>query len=106
MHSANGIYNLKFISKDGKYEAVYNKDGILLTAENDPVNMGTYNYANPNPPYLTILQHQSVDVNPYYVWGNVNGVPNPKESDLDNLLKYAKNSYAKTRWEALKVLLG
>lgn len=28
------------------YEAVYNKDGILLTENNSPINMDTYNYCS------------------------------------------------------------
>jgi hypothetical protein len=48
MYGTDGEYNLKFISADGHFEAVYNKDGILLTQENDPKNMGTFNYAHQN----------------------------------------------------------
>ncbi|GHV49392.1 hypothetical protein FACS189499_10440 [Clostridia bacterium] len=61
MYGTNGEYNLKFVSKDGKYEAVYNKDGVLLTVENDPVNMGTYNHASPDD----IVNHFFEDVRPY-----------------------------------------
>ena len=44
MQGVDGEYNLKFVSYDGFCEAVYNKKGILLNENNDPINMGTYNY--------------------------------------------------------------
>jgi hypothetical protein len=57
-----GEYNLKFVSKNGrKYEAVYNYAGELLDENNDPVNMGTYNYADPS----NKLKHGRYDVCPY-----------------------------------------
>ncbi|KAL1110006.1 hypothetical protein AAG570_014012 [Ranatra chinensis] len=39
MMGKDGEFNLKFISSDGHFEAVYNKDGILLLQNDDPVNM-------------------------------------------------------------------
>ncbi|GHV49384.1 hypothetical protein FACS189499_10410 [Clostridia bacterium] len=58
MYNTNSIYNLKFISKDGKYEGVFHPTDlnnienpatwILLMEENDPANMGTYNYGKSN----------------------------------------------------------
>ena len=68
----NALFNKKFISNDGtgKYEGVYNKAGLLLTEENDPKNMGTYNFcSHTNNIYLHIL----LDVKPYWEWGNVIG---------------------------------
>ena len=44
MQGVDGEYNLKFLSYDSFCEAVYNKKGILLNENNDPINMGTYNY--------------------------------------------------------------
>ncbi|MDR2446894.1 MAG: hypothetical protein LBD58_06335, partial [Treponema sp.] len=41
-YGEDGAYNLKFISADGHFEAVYNKDGELLTADNAPLNRGTF----------------------------------------------------------------
>jgi hypothetical protein len=58
-----GEYNLKFVSNDGKYEAVYNYAGVLLDEKNDPVNMGTYNYSDPNA--TIAVGHVIVDVFPY-----------------------------------------
>ena len=67
MRGTDGTYNLKFVSKCGKFEAVYNKDGVLLTEVNDPVNMGTYNYYTPK----NIIMHGILDVGPYARYGNV-----------------------------------
>lgn len=68
MWGEDGEYNVKFVSADGIFEAVYSKDGALLTDENDPVNMGTYNYADP----LTNKEkHTMYDVTPYLDYGNV-----------------------------------
>lgn len=61
MYGENGVYNLKFVSDDGKYEGVYDKNGTELTEVNDPVNMGTYNYADPSD----TLEHTIFDVKPY-----------------------------------------
>jgi hypothetical protein len=67
MQGKDGAYNLKFISSDGHFEAVYNKDGILLTEENDPINMGTFNYAHQLSDEIT---HYKYDVQPYFNWNN------------------------------------
>ncbi|MDE7360316.1 MAG: cellulose binding domain-containing protein [Oscillospiraceae bacterium] len=71
MDGVNGEYNLKFMSSCGKYEAVYNRNGELLTEINDPVNMGTYNYVDFNTDFWG---HKKYDVDPYKKYGNVNGV--------------------------------
>lgn len=100
-----GEYNLKFVSKDGKYEAVYNYDGVLLDENNDPVNMGTYNYASPND----WLDHFNLDIKPYsnewYIivaggkgWFNVQGVTVDCAASSKNLRKYNKNEFASRRW--------
>ncbi|MHB9293083.1 hypothetical protein Holit_02202 [Hollandina sp. SP2] len=66
-YGEDGAYNLKFISGDGHFEAVYNKDGELLTADNDPLNMGTFNYGD----YQTEnMKHLKYDVWPYFEWNN------------------------------------
>jgi hypothetical protein len=67
MYGKDGEYNLKFISEDGHFEAVYNKDGILLTEENDPLNMGTFNYADQ---VYSKEKHTVLDVIPYLQWLN------------------------------------
>jgi len=73
-----GEYNLKFVSAEGFCEAVYNKKGILLTENNDPVNMGTFNYA------AGIKQqdsHTKYDVNPYLLWGN--SMTSPQKGSIE-----------------------
>jgi hypothetical protein len=66
-YGEDGVYNLKFISEDGHFEAVYNKEGCLLTADNDPLNMGTFNYGD----YQTEnMKHYKYDVWPYFEWNN------------------------------------
>ena len=70
MFGEDGEYNLKFGSSkntDYCYEAVYNKDGILLTENNSPINMGTYNYCSDQKDSKL---HQLLDVIPYKVLGN------------------------------------
>jgi hypothetical protein len=62
-------YNKKYLSFDHMYEAVYNKNGNLLTDDGGwgSVNMGTYNYAY-SLNYL--LKHKSLDVEPWKLWRN------------------------------------
>lgn len=71
MNGEEGIYNLKFVSDNGMFEAVYDKNGILQNENNNPESMGTYNYADP---YLETNKHVTYDVATYYLWGNVKGV--------------------------------
>jgi hypothetical protein len=67
MYGEDSEYNLKFISADGHFEAVYNREGILLTQNNDPLNMGTFNYAHQLADQIT---HYNLDVWPYFRWNN------------------------------------
>ncbi|SHL04248.1 RHS repeat-associated core domain-containing protein [Desulforamulus aeronauticus] len=55
--------NVKYISPNGKMEAIYNSQGNLVI---DPVNKGTYNFASPSDP----SNHFYYDMLPYYVLGN------------------------------------
>jgi hypothetical protein len=81
MSSAESIYhrhgsgterNEKFISQDGKCEAVY-RDGQLVT---DAANMWTYNFGPPvNLPGK--VEHFVLDVVPYWAWGNSPSDPTP-----------------------------
>ena len=59
----NGRKNKKYVSKDGKHEAVYDENGNLVT--NDK-NQGTYNYASPDDWF----GHFIYDMIPYFIWGN------------------------------------
>lgn len=67
MYGRNGEYNMKFISADGHFEVIYNIDGVKLTVENDPMNMGTFNYGDP---INERFRHAVYDVLPYFEWGN------------------------------------
>lgn len=67
IYGDEGEYNIKFISEDGHFEAVYNRAGELLTQYNDPLNMGTFNYANQ---INNKDRHTDFDVMPYFQWGN------------------------------------
>ena len=67
MIGKDGEYNLKFISFDGHFEAVYNRNGEKLTMENDPVNMATFNYGD----FVTgKMKHYKYDIQPYFIWNN------------------------------------
>jgi hypothetical protein len=67
MFGKDGEYNTKFISEDGHFEAVYNKSGKLVTEKNDPLNMGTFNYADQ---VNEKTKHLEFDIMPYFKWGN------------------------------------
>jgi hypothetical protein len=56
--------NSKYVSADGKLEAVYYSDGKIVR---DIRNVGTYNIASPTDEKL---KHLLYDVLPYYVLGN------------------------------------
>jgi RHS repeat-associated protein len=58
-------YNLKYVSPDGHYEAVFHLDGTLVT---DPANMPTYNFSSPYE--YGGAGHFFLDVVPYLLWGN------------------------------------
>lgn len=61
MHGEDSEYNLKFVSKNGLFEEVYNKEGELLGRDKEPINIGTYNYASPD----NFIQHFIYDILPY-----------------------------------------
>ena len=100
MYGEDGLFNTKFVSDDGegKYEAVYNKEGLLLTEENDPVNMGTYNYCGPTK---NILLHGLLDVLTYNRWGNAKGYPakEPRNIEDINANQEAQDAYNKIKEE-------
>ena len=66
-HKVNGIDNVKYVSADGHFEVVYNANNVLQTKNNNPDDMGTYNYRSPND----WLGHYYKDILPYNNWGNV-----------------------------------
>lgn len=67
----NGALNVKFISNDGRFEAVYNTETWEILT--DPANMGTYNYAPGALDLLKFISHTIYDKEPWKQWGNVEG---------------------------------
>lgn len=55
--------NVKYVSPDGRHEAVYDQNGNLVTSDE---NMGTYNFVGPDDGF----GHFREDVAPYWLWGN------------------------------------
>lgn len=104
MYNEYGEYNVKFISKDGHYEAVYNKNGILLSENNDPDNMGTFNYKSPS---VSKVLHGLLDVEPYYLWGNVEGgtIPNAIADPIGAQNLYDSNPDAQEYRRGVEMLL-
>lgn len=90
MQGDEGMYNMKFISANGFCEAVYNKYGILLTEENDPVNMGTFNYGAGIP---EAGSHQRFDIDPYLEWGNSAESPQKGRTVISIGVSLAKDIY-------------
>jgi len=88
MQGANGAYNMKFVSGDGFCEAVYNKEGVLLTEKNDPVNMGTFNYA---AGIHEASAHLKYDITPYWQWGNT---PDSPQKGKGTIEKGSASAYA------------
>lgn len=99
MYGEKGEYNLKFVSENGFYEAVYNIEGILLTEKNDAVNMGTYNYADP---ISEPQKHSIYDVLPYFEWGNVSTSDIQPEDALIDTNRFYQNPDAVSRYEKIK----
>jgi len=58
--------NVKYVSPDGKREAIYDSNGILVTSDED---VGTYNYI-PSGNVFESVGHFFVDILPWIIWGN------------------------------------
>ena len=69
--------NKKYVSADGKFEAIYDSSGHLVT---DPRDVGTYNYASPND---NPVGHLLVDVLPWIFFGNS---PDDTTNPFDRIL--------------------
>ncbi|MCC3359139.1 hypothetical protein [Bacillus sp. REN16] len=65
-------YNVKFISANGRFEVVYHAETGQMV--NDPVNMGTYNYAPGSLHPWKYYQHHKYDKVPWKKWGNTNQI--------------------------------
>lgn len=68
----DAAYNVKFISSDGRFEVVYHAETGQMV--NDPVNMGTYNFAPGSIHPLKYYQHHKYDKVPWKKWGNTNQI--------------------------------
>lgn len=106
IQGADGEYNLKFLSAEGFCEAVYNKYGILLDQKNDPVNMGTFNYA---AGIKEANAHEKYDVIPYLKWGNTLDSPEKDRTSINKgvhtaLLNYKAHSASVFKYR--KILFG
>jgi hypothetical protein len=72
MIGTDGEYNLKFLSRDGHFEVVYNKKGQKLSTTLAPWNMGTFNYSSPVD---DLSKHAKYDVDTYLRWKNTPDSP-------------------------------
>ena len=103
MWGENGEFNLKFVSANGIFEAVYNFEGNLLTEESDAINMGTYNYANPSK---SIENHILYDVMPYFEFGNASSFELLEISKMPfPLTVYRENKEAQLKYAEIKLLI-
>lgn len=107
MFGKDGEYNLKFVSQNGLFEAVYNRAGELLTEKNDPQNMGTFNFADPDG---QPGEHSLYDIWPYLAWGNTGQSSRLYEPDMEHELdtlgdRFLKNADAQARYREYKTLL-
>ncbi len=93
MFNREGVYNIKFVSPDGKFEAVYNKDGVLLTQKNSPLNMSSYNYADPHD-----LDHFKYDMMPAFIWGTQGNFQPQQALFLKNMQRFIANHFATGRY--------
>ncbi len=74
---AGNEHNVKYVSPDGRHEAVY-KNGKLVT---DPLNQGTFNVFGPDK----AVRHGVFDVIPWILWGNTPGDPSSPAGRINTL---------------------
>lgn len=103
MHGENGEYNLKFISKDGHFEAVYSSLSSNLVL--NPWNIGTYNFANPSDK----PNHYTYDVEPFFKWNNTpslkgQGVIGANLLAGENIARYNQSLQAQENYNKIKSL--
>ncbi|GHU86743.1 hypothetical protein FACS189476_00530 [Spirochaetia bacterium] len=102
MYGIDGEYNLKFISNDGHFEVVYNKNGEKLTKDNDPLNMGTFNYSSEE----NYDDHLGYDILPYFKWNNTRETKEiASKTDMDTK-EIGENDDAMKRYKEYKELLN
>ena len=109
--SGNGLYNLKFISENGRNEGVYiniygdnnnnSNKGLACTEKTDPKNMGTYNfsgrYYKDGVVSVSGLNHFLLDLAPYEKYGNksIDDLPKEGEKSGQNKTRYKYDLDAK-----------
>ena len=103
MHGINGEYNLKFISQNGYFEAVYSSLTSQLIL--DPWNIGTYNFANPSD----WGHHYTYDVEPYYKWNNTPALKGQGQLGAnllaaENIVRYEQSAHAQENYNKIKSL--
>jgi hypothetical protein len=83
MMGSNAAGNKKYVSDDGRFEAIFTDRGKLLSYKNDQMNMGTYNYAPAMSDKEKIKSmHSPCDVKPYQYFGNfIGGLGKPSSND-------------------------
>lgn len=96
-----GGFNLKFITHCGKFEAVYDKYGNLITEESGPENMGTYNFVNykQDP-----IGHLIWDIIPYIANGNTRNTSG--QGILPNTSAYDNNPLAQSYHDEMDSLFN
>lgn len=96
----DGALNVKFISSNGRFEAVYNsKTGEIVT---DSANMGTYNYAPGSMNPIEYYKHNTFDKIPWKKWGNIEGF---SYKDIINLESKHSSDEAKNNLREVKRLI-
>ena len=104
MIGPNGEYNLKFLSRDGHFEVVYNLAGQKLSTTVDPQNMGTFNYSSPVD---DLSKHANYDVDPYLTWKNTATSPAiPDHLTDDAQQRFNANADAQKRYQYFATLCG
>ncbi len=83
--------NKKYVTADGHFEVVYDKNGKLLSENYYPVDMGTYNYG------VSATEHTELDIVPYYQYkGNVkNSGESPFRGTYDYYIGNKLNGFFK-----------
>lgn len=69
-NNPNASENKKYMSKDGMYEAVYDKDKNLVTEYTDAINMGTFNFVGDYKGSIVgSIGHAQYDIVPWILYG-------------------------------------
>lgn len=97
----DAAYNVKFISSDGRFEVVYNVETGQMV--NDPINMGTYNYAPGSIIPWKYYQHHQYDKVPWMKWGNTNQL---SYEEIKQRQSRHGSTEQKDSSDALEILIG